>query len=95
MEDKKGFVSKLNEAIVGHIPNVEKVEYECYRHRLGKWKQEYVVVHYKGGEWACRCVNGTSCHGIYHSIAKLLNGGYYEENDDRLSYIRNEGWALE
>lgn len=35
MENKKGFVEKVNQAIVGNVPSIEKVEYEKY-HRADK-----------------------------------------------------------
>ena len=39
MENKKGFVEAISQALVGHVPSIAKVEYEKY-YRMDKgWTQ--------------------------------------------------------
>ena len=93
MENKKGFVEAISQALVGHVPSIAKVEYEKY-YRMDKgWTQEYVVVYYDGGAIGVRTVNATSCSAIFQEIGKLLCGGYYEELQDRQHYIDNPDWT--
>lgn len=93
MENKKGFVEKVSQAIVGNVPSIEKVEYEKY-HRADKdWTQEYIVVYFKGGAISVRNVNITSCGTIFQEIGKLLFGGYYEELKDRERLIESPEWT--
>lgn len=92
MENKKGFVEKVSQAIVGNVPSIEKVEYEKY-HRADKdWTQEYIVVYFKGGAIGVRTVNATSCSAIFQEIGKLLCGGYYEEVEDRERFVNSPEW---
>jgi len=93
MEDKKGFVAKVSEAIAYGVPNVESVDYERYEHKSNGWKQEFVVIYYKGGSIAVRNVNGTSCGAIFQEIGKLLFGGYYEEVEDREHFVNSPDWT--
>lgn len=93
MENKKKFVEKVSEAIVGNVPSIEKVEYEKY-YRMDKgWTQEYIVVYYTGGAIGVRTVNATSCSAIFQEIGKLLCGGYYEELKDREHFIESPEWT--
>ena len=93
MEDKKGFVAKVSEAVAYGVPNVEKVDYERYEHNSNGWKKEFVVVYYKGGSISVRSVNGTSCGAIFQEIGKLLFEGYYEEMEYRERLINSLGWT--
>ena len=93
MENKKQFVENISQAIVGHVPSIEKVEYEKY-HRADKdWTQEYIVIYYTGGAIGVRTVNATSCGGIFQEIGDLLFGGYYKELEDREYYINSPNWT--
>lgn len=93
MGNKKGFVEKVSQAIVGNVPSIEKVEYEKYHREDKDWTQEYIVVYYTGGAIGVRTVNATSCSAIFQEIGKLLCGGYYEEVRDREHYINSPDWT--
>ena len=93
MENKKEFVEKVSQAIVGNVPSIKKVEYEKYRRADKNWTQEYIVVYYTGGSIGVRTVNGTSCGAIFQEIGKLLFGGYYEELKDREFFMESPEWT--
>ena len=93
MENKKEFVEKVSQAIVGNVPSIVKVKYEKY-HRADKdWTQEYIVIYFKGGAISVRSVNITSCGAIFQEIGRLLFGGYYQEVKDRERLIENPEWT--
>lgn len=93
MENKKEFVEKVSEAIVGNVPSIEKVEYEKYYRADKDWTQEYIVVYFKDGAISVRNVNITSCGTIFREIGKLLFGGYYEEVRGRERLIESHEWT--
>lgn len=93
MENKKEFVEKVSQAIVGNVPSIVKVEYEKY-YRMDKgWTQEYIVIYFKGGAISVRNVNVTSCGAIFQEIGRLLFGGYYQEVEDRQHLIDSPDWT--
>lgn len=93
MENKKQFVEAISQAIVGHVPSIEKVEYEKYHRADKNWTQEYVVVHFTGGAISVRNVSATSCGAIFQEIGKLLFGGYYQEVEDREHFVNSPEWT--
>lgn len=93
MENKKEFVEKVSQAIVGHVPSIEKVEYEKYHRADKNWTQEYIVVYFNGGAISVRNVSATSCGAIFQEIGKLLFGGYYQEVEDREHFVNSPDWT--
>lgn len=89
---KQAFVDKLSNAIGGQCSGVDAVTYEVFRQKKTGYYQEYVVMHYRGGAIAVRTVNGTSHSGILREIAKMVDGGYYEEVDAYKSYQSSPDW---
>jgi hypothetical protein len=63
-------------------PSVEGVSYEVYTKqysdRLSETR-EWIIVHYTGGGWAPKIVNGNSNMANFVVIGSLLAGGHYEE----------------
>lgn len=43
--------------------------------------QEMLIIHYRGGAYAARNASHNSNSANFQEIGKLLNGGYYEENE--------------
>ena len=43
--------------------------------------QEMLVIHYRGGAYAARNATHNSNSANFQEIGRLLNGGYYEENE--------------
>ena len=47
---------------------------------------EWIIVHFNGGAISARNVNGNSHTANFREIAKLIDGGYYTENNDYLDF---------
>lgn len=43
---------------------------------------EYLIVKYRGGEWAARCADMNSNSANFEEIGKMLDGGYYDEVEE-------------
>lgn len=79
---------------VSVIPQIEHVEYIVHVHKKHEWDEEHLVVTYKGGAQAVRNCAGTSCAGILAEIAKLINGGYYDEVEHFRHLMTSDEWAI-
>lgn len=84
---KQLFVEALSQAFnesVGH--SIEKLDYDIFY--VGDIQYEYLVVTYNGGAIAARNCYGDSLSAIFDEIARLFNGGYYDEVSDYLTLKR-------
>lgn len=79
---------------VSVIQHIEHVEYVVHVHKKHEWDEEHLVITYKGGEQAVRNCGGTSCAGIFAEIAKLLDGGYYDEVEHFKHLMQSDEWAI-
>lgn len=79
---------------VSVIPQIEHVEYVVHVHKTHEWDEEHLVVTYKGGAQAVRNCGGTSCAGIFAEIAKLLDGGYYDEVEHFNHLMQSDEWTM-
>lgn len=80
---KQLFVEALSQAFnesVGH--SIEKLDYDIFY--VDDTLYEYLVVTYDGGAIAARNCYGDSLSAIFDEIARLFNGGYYDEVSDYL-----------
>lgn len=80
--EKVSFVKKISEALVPVQANVDNVEYRIFYDKRYGYRQEYVIINYKGGARTVRSCNGDSCSAIFEEIAKYLEHGYYDEEWD-------------
>lgn len=81
---KQLFVENLSKAFnesYGH--SIEKLEYDIFY--VDDVQYEYLAVTYAGGAIAVRNCYGDSLSAIFDEIARLFNGGYYEEVSDYLT----------
>ena len=84
LNKKRLFVEALSQAFnesVGH--SIEKLDYDVFY--VGDIRHEYLVVTYDGGAIAARNCCGDSLSAIFGEIARLFNGGYYDEVSDYLT----------
>lgn len=84
---KQLFVEALSQAFnesVGH--SIEKLDYDIFY--VDDIQYEYLVVTYDGGAIAARNCYGDSLSAIFDEIARLFNGGYYDEVSDYLTLKR-------
>jgi len=68
---------------------VSDLDYEVFLGEGNEVEAEYLVVTYKGGAIAARCCNGNSLSAIFDEVARLFNGGYYDEVDELISFRNN------
>lgn len=101
LKSKVAFVESINEALnktVAEsklpIPEVERVDYVVHLHSNGQWIDERVVITYRGGAIGVRNCSGTSCVGIFTEIAKLLDGGYYDEVERFKDILSSPDWVM-
>lgn len=88
-KEKKAFVENIAMAFIkcpkGHT--VENITYELYQKEYnnsvytGTYFYEFIVVHFKGGAQSPVCVSGNSNIGNFNAISKVVDGGYYEEEN--------------
>ena len=84
LNKKRLFVEALSQAFnesVGH--SIEKLDYDIFY--VDDIRHEYLVVTYDGGAIAARNCCGDSLSAIFGEIARLFNGGYYDEVSDYLT----------
>ena len=84
LNKKRLFVEALSQAFnesVGH--SIEKLDYDIFY--VDDIRYEYLVVTYDGGAIAARNCYGDSLSAIFGEIARLFNGGYYDEVSDYLT----------
>ena len=84
LNKKRLFVEALSQAFnesVGH--SIEKLDYDIFY--VDDIRYEYLVVTYDGGAIAARNCCGDSLSAIFGEIARLFNGGYYDEVSDYLT----------
>ena len=84
LNKKRLFVEALSQAFnesVGH--SIEKLDYDIFY--VDDVRYEYLVVTYDGGAIAARNCYGDSLSAIFGEIARLFNGGYYDEVSDYLT----------
>ena len=84
LNKKRLFVEALSQAFnesVGH--SIEKLDYDVFY--VDDILYEYLVITYDGGAIAARNCCGDSLSDIFDEIARLFNGGYYDEVSDYLT----------
>lgn len=84
LNKKRLFVEALSQAFnesVGH--SIEKLDYDIFY--VDDIRYEYLIVTYDGGAIAARNCYGDSLSAIFGEIARLFNGGYYDEVSDYLT----------
>ena len=80
LKRKKKFVDRVSHAISGQERiAITDIKYEVYESIAQKYYDEYIKITYDGGAIAARTVTGSSESCIFQEIAKMINGGYYDE----------------
>ena len=97
--NKVKFVNDLNKVIPTYKTGIKKIEYKVFKcnHHTEEfgdqvYYQEYLVVTYDGGAIGVRSCNCDSFTAIFEELAKMLDGGYYDEVQDLHDYENNEKW---
>lgn len=82
---KKRFIDHISKVFEDEslMSNVERVDYEVYS-KLSPdghdtWYTEFAVVTFVGGGKSVRVISGNSNNANFREIAKLIDGGYYDE----------------
>ena len=80
---KKFFINNISKVFeLDSKSNVEKVDYEVYSKTAPDgdiWYTEFAVVTFVGGGKSVRVISGNSNNANFREIAKLIDGGYYDE----------------
>ena len=77
-EGKQKEISDLSEVIVRCQHNVQEVRFELYEKEPEGWREEFIIVEYKGGAYSVLGVNGNSFSANYRAIGEVLNSGRYD-----------------
>lgn len=83
---KKRFIDHISKVFEDEylMSNVARVDYEVYE-RVSKmdgeshYYTEFAVVTFVGGGISVRNISGNSNNANFREIAKLIDGGYYDE----------------
>ena len=82
-KEQQEFISKLNEIIQGHIPNVEQVRLEVLVNtNKDEVEKVLLVIRFKGGAISVRNCSGNSNVANLQEFSKYCLGGYYDEVND-------------
>ena len=97
--NKVKFVNDLNKVIPTYKTGIKKIEYRVFKreHRTEEfgdqvYYQEYLVVTYDVGAIDVKSCNGDSFTAIFEELAKMIDGGYYDEVQDLHDYENDEKW---
>lgn len=90
MKKKVQMVDELNDTLCHYVPGVSNVSYKVFVN--DRFKREYAVVEFIGGNKCVRNCSGDSCSCIVSEIAKMLNGGYYEELREYNALVDDPNW---
>ena len=92
-------VREINKVIPTYKSGIKKIEYRVFRYNFPKdefdgknYYQEYLVITYDGGTLGVRSCNGDSFAAIFEELAKMLDGGYYDEVQDLHDCENSEMW---
>jgi hypothetical protein len=89
-ETKKQFIDGLSDVFNtnSNCSSVTGITYEVFTKEFNGKPifYEWVIVHFDGGGFSARNVNGNSHTANFREIAKLIDGGYYIENSDYLDF---------
>ena len=66
------------------------MHYMAYQREGQNGVSEYIMVIYRGGGFTVKSVSMNSHSAILRDIAKLADGGYYEENDSYQRFVKDE-----
>ena len=97
--NKVKFVNDLNKVIPIYKTGIKKIEYKVFKcsHHTEEFGdqvhyQEYLVITYDVGAIGVRNCTGDPFTAIFEELAKMLDGGYYDEVQDLHYYENNEMW---
>lgn len=79
-EGKQKQIADLGKAIIEGQPNVQEVRFELYEHKIEGWREEFIIVTYKGGAFTSLSTNGNSFSANYTAIGRVLNSGNYDHS---------------
>lgn len=79
LKGKADFVDAVSKAIGWNCGSVTDVHYVAYQEEGSDEPYEFILVIYRGGGYAVRNVHMNSHSAILRDIAKLTDGGYYDE----------------
>ena len=87
---KKLFIEGLSDVFKNN-PNCSTVTGITYEVFTKEFKgnpifYEWIIVHFRGGGYSPRNVNGNSHTANFREVAKLLDGGYYDEKEYYLDF---------
>ncbi len=88
MMTKKIMFFKIGKVIAESFPNIRSIYLDEV---LGR---EYIVVRFVGGEISVRNATHNSLTANIAELAKLLNGGYYDEVEDYIG-LKKKDWYIE
>lgn len=91
---KKNFVDGLSYALANKCGSIIELSYEVYEKNNTDQPvvQEYLIVTYFGGTKTYRSLNCDSHSAILSEVAKLANGGYYQEIKDYEYISTHQDW---
>ena len=88
--EKQASIDALNNVITKFQHNVEKVEYQLYAKQFetGIGKEEFIIIHYKGGAYTIIYASGNSFYANYKAIGEWLDHGEYYNRDRYNDVVR-------
>ena len=82
LKEKIKFVREVGEAYCKRNDDVVKIDYEVFANKKYEGDiREYLRVDFSSGDYSIRNCNGNSLSAILYEISKLVEGGYYDENE--------------
>ncbi len=79
-EGKQKEIFDLSEVITKYQSNVEEVRFELYEKEPEGWREEFIIVKYKGGAFSAIGVNGNNFAANYRVVGEVLTSGIYDHD---------------
>ena len=79
-EEKQKQIADLSKVVSKYQRNVEEVRFELYEKDPDGWREEFILVIYKGGAFTVLGVNGNSFLANFQAISEVLEHGRYNHD---------------
>lgn len=89
---KKSLVYELSELYTSWFDNIKKIELKGYKKKDSKNIEEFILLTWDGGGYSTAANNANSLTATARNVARMLDGGVYENWDLYTNIMESEDW---
>ena len=90
--NKKSLVYELNELYTSWFNNIKKIELKGYRKKGTDNFEEFILLTWDGGGYSTASNNANSLTATAKNVARMLDGGVYENWEFYTNIMESEDW---